>query len=405
MRFSAGWFKKLYSFAGTRKAELSEEESGSSRKEMAADEELVAKKPNLRMRLMGLFKREKTGLPVDEESSGQDEPQNELEVQQEVEASDGHFEQKDTEETPSKNLWTRLCAVFKRKSNEQAAADLADAAELFSRVEDGSQAATPAKRKTEKTEKGLEEDGAGQVDVSPKPGFFGRFIGIFRRKKKVGATEEDTEVRSGAEGEQVEGNIGASETPKNNLWTGLRSVFKRKSKEQSAVDLADAAELIPGGEGKSARVGKGRDDESVEGGEEEQPPTGLGARIGALVRKKIIWIPLLLVIIGSIAFVVSLKLSELRALERTQMLELEKKNKQLQEENKKLQALKKKTVIQPSKALGAPSQNKPAGSADAARQDSSDDCTINNKASAAEVLKRCIESFNATDQRGSAKVP
>jgi hypothetical protein len=145
MRFSAGWFKKLYSFAGTRKAELSEEESGSSRKEMAADEELVAKKPNLRMRLMGLFKREKTGLPVDEESSGQDEPQNELEVQQEVEASDGHLEKKDTEETPSKNLWTRLCAVFKRKSNEQAAADLADAAELFSRVEDGSQAAAPAK--------------------------------------------------------------------------------------------------------------------------------------------------------------------------------------------------------------------------------------------------------------------
>ncbi len=403
MRFSAGWFKKLYSFAGTRKAEPSEEESGSSRKEMAADEELAAKKPNLRMRLMGLFKREKTALPIDEESSGQDELQHELEVQQEVEVSDGHPEQKVAEEIPRKNLWTRLRAVFKPKSNEQAAADLADAAELFSRVEGGSQAAAPAKRKTEKAEKGLEGDSTGQVDASSKPGFFARFNEVFRRKKKVGETEEDTEARSGSEEEQVEESTGTS---KKNLWTRLRSIFKRKSKEQSAADLADAAELISGDEGKSAKVGKGRDEESaVEGGEEGQPPTGLGARIGALVRKKIIWIPLLLTIIGSIVFVVSLKLSEPRALERTQMLELEKKNKQLQEENKKLQALKKKTVIQPSKALGAPSQNKPAGSADAARQDSSDDCTINNKASAAEVLKRCIESFNATDQRGSAKVP
>lgn len=357
MRFSAEWFKKLFSFASKREETSLTDEAGSSHEKMVAEAEAeeVIEKPSLRKRLMGLFRRGKIGPSVEGESTWQDEPQAEPET--------------------------------KTQSGTEAAAPIDEAG-----------------------------DDGGEAEALPRPGIFARLIGIFRLRKKVSEAEAGEEDAGQVAEKKGDEPPGTEEVPQKKLWARLSAVFKRKSSGQSAADLADAGELFSWGEGqaaapveeKSAKIEKGKKDEKGDAKttdkkdslEDEEPtPPGFGTRISTLIRKKKVWIPLLLVIIGTVVFAVSLTLYQLRTREYARMLALEKKNKQLQEENKKLQATKKQTVAQPSKVPAAPSQNNQAdGSGTSAAQDSTDDCTVKNKASAAEILKKCIDNFNATDR-------
>lgn len=358
MRFSAGWFKKLFFFANKREKTSLTDEAGSSREKVVAEAEEVIEKASLRKRLMGLFRRGKNGLPDESESAGQDDTQ----------------------------------------------------AEPEAIVNSGIDVAAPIDN--------AGSDG-GEVEALPRPGVFARLIGIFRLRKKVGEVVEAGEKDAGHVAENKnDQQPGTEEAPKKSLWARLSAVFKRKSGEQSAADLADAGELFSWGEGeaaapvagKVAQIEKGKKDErgeskttdkkdSIEEGE-ESPPPGFGRRVSALIREKKVWIPLLLVIIGTAVFAVSLTFYQLRTREHARMLALEKKNKQLQEENKKLQPLKNQTVAKPSKAPATASRNNQAsgGPGTSSGQDATDDCTVKDKASAAEVLKRCIDSFNATDR-------
>lgn len=355
MRFTAEWFKKLFSFASKRRETSLTDEADLSHEESVAEAEIIIEKPSLRKRLMGLFSREKTGLPVESESAGEGEPEAEPET--------------------------------------KVQSDLRAAAPIDATGNDG-----------------------GEVEALPKPGIFARLIGIFRLRKKLGEAEAGEENTGQVAEKKGDEQPGTEEVPKKGLWTRLSTIFKRKSGEQSAADLADAGELFSWGEGqaaapvtgKAAKIEKGKKGEKgnskttdkKDSVEEEEPPTpGFGARVGALIRKKKVWIPLLLVIVGTLVFAVSLTLYQLRTREHARLVVLEKKNKQLQEENKKLQAPKKQTVAQPYKAPAAPSGNSQAGaSGTSAGQDTSDDCTVKNKSSAAEVLKRCIDNFNATNR-------
>lgn len=365
MRFSAAWFKKLFSFASKREKTSLTDEADLSHEKIVTEAEEVIEKPSLHKRLMGMFRRGKTGLPVESESAGQDKPhaEPETEVQPEIEA----------------------------------------AAPIDEAGKDG-----------------------GEVEALPKPGVFARLMGVFRRRKKASEAEAAGEEDAGQIVEKT-GQVaekkgdeqpGTEEAPKKGLWTRLRAVFSRKFSKRSAADLADAGELFSWSEGqaaapmveKAAKAEKDKKDEkgdskstdnksSIE--EEEQPAPGFGARIGPLLRNKKVWILLLLLLvtIGMLVFAVSFTLYKWRAREHVQVLELEKKNKRLQEENKKLQAPKKQTVTQPPKVPEAPSQNNRAGNPGASKgNDSTDDCTVSNKANAAEVLKRCIDSLNAMDR-------
>lgn len=365
MKFSAGWFKKLFPFAGKREGTPLTDEAGAALEEIVAEVEEIIEKPSLRKRLMGLFKREKNNQPEESESIGQDEPQ--------------------------------AVPATKALSDVEAAAP-------------------------------IDEAGNGEeVEALPKPGIFARLMGSFRRRKKA-VEAEANEEDDGQVAEKKDDDQSATEdASKKGLWTRLKAVFSRKSSKQSAAELADAGELFSWGEGqaavavdeKSKKEGKAEKAEKGKGGakedakedskpadqkvaaeEEEQPVAGFGARIGVLARNKKVWILLLLVSVITVVLVVSLTLYQMRTREHARLLELEKKNKQLQEENKKLQAPKKQTITQPPKGSEAPLKNNRAGNQGTGKgNDSTDDCTVSNKEDAAEALKRCIDSFNAVDRR------
>ena len=342
MRFTAEWFKQLFSFAGKREKTSLTDEAGASLEGIVAGAEEAVEKPSLRKRLRGLFRRGKTSQPEEGETIGQDEPQAEPETKAES-------------------------AVDEAGNN------------------------------------GKDED------VLPRPGVFARLMGVFRRRKKAVETEEKEagQVAEKKDGEQP----GLEEAPKKGLWARLRALLSRKSSKQSAADLADAGELFSWGEGQEAVPVAEKDkkdekgdskstDKKGEGEEEEPPATGFGARIGVLARNKKVWVLLLLVTIVIAVLAVSLTLYQMRTREHARMLELEKKNKQLQEENKKLQAPKKQAITQPPKGPEVPAKNNRAGNQGGEKgNDSTGDCTVSNKENAAEVLKRCIDGFNAMDRR------
>ena len=350
MRFTAEWFKQLFSFAGKREKTSLTDEAGASLEEIVAGAEEAVEKPSLRKRLMGLFKRVKISQPEESETIGQDEPQAESET--------------------------------KAQSDAEVAAPIDEAG-----------------------------NNGEDEDVLPRPGVFARLMGVFRRRKKAVETEENEEAAGQVAEKKGGGQPGLEEAPKKGLWARLRALLSRKSSKQSAADLADAGELFSWGEGQEAApvVEKGKKDEKGdskstdkkgEGEEEEPPATGFGARIGVLARNKKVWVLLLLVTIAIAVLAVSLTLYQMRTREHARMLELEKKNKQLQEENKKLQAPKKQAITQPPKGPEVPAKNNRAGNQGGEKgNDSTGDCTVSNKENAAEVLKRCIDGFNAIDRR------
>lgn len=364
MKFSAGWFKKLFPFAGKREETPLTDEAGAALEETVAEAEEIIEKPGLRKRLMGLFKREKYNQPEESESIGQDEPQ----------------------AVPATKVLTDV------------------------------EAAAP-----------IDEAGNGEeVEALPKPGIFARLMGSFRRRKKAVEAEANEEDAGQVAENKDDDQPATEDAPRKGLWALLKAVFSRKSSKQSAAELADAGELFSWGEGQAAvavdekgkkegkvekveKAEKGKGgakedakpaDQKVASEEEEQPVAGFGARIGVLARNKKVWILLLLVSVIAVVLVVSLTLYQMRTREHARLLELEKKNKQLQEENKKLQAPKKQTITQPPKGPEAPLKNNRAGNqAPGKGSDSTDDCTVSNKEDAAEALKRCIDSFNAVDRR------
>lgn len=348
MRFAAEWFKKLFSFARKREETSLAGEAGASLEKIVAEAEEIIEKPGLRKRLMGLFKRVKTSQPEESGTIGQDEPQAEAET--------------------------------KAQSDAEAAAPIDEAG-----------------------------NNGEDEDVLPRLGVFARLMGVFRRRKKAVETEEE---EAGQVAEKKGDEQPASEgKPKKGLWARLRALLSRKSSKQSAADLADAGELFSWGEGQEAvpvaekdkkdEKGDSKSADKKETVEEEEPPApGFGARIGVLARNKKVWVLLLLVTIVMAVLAVSLTLYQMRTREHARMLELEKKNKQLQEENKKLQTPKKQTMTQPPKGLEAPTKINQVGNPGIGKgSDSTDDCTVSSKDQAADVLKRCIDSFNAMDRR------
>lgn len=274
-----------------------------------------------------------------------------------------------------------------------------------------------------------------------KPGLRERLLGMFKRGK---AEQTDDEPGQPAEEPQTEVlpetqpgpmagseeavDVGAgigTEMSKPGLWTRLIGMFRWRPKIGEAGAQADATELFSWGEGEgqpqrvvqaaekvAQAAGKDSDKrKQAEGSEfpeegEELPAPGLGARVAKLLKKKIVLLALLLGIIMIGMATGGLLLYQQRQHEKARIEALEKKNKQLESENKKLQAVKQKPVAVPRKVPAKTAEREASPNAgDASDQGpgkpagSSDDCTVNNKASAAEVLKRCIENFNAADRR------
>lgn len=345
MRFAAEWFKKLFSFTGKRKETSLTGEAGTSLEEIVAESKEAVEKPNLRKRLLALFKRAENSQPEESETIVQDEPQ----------------------AVPESDV--EMAAPIDEAGNSE------------------------------------------EAEVLSKPGIFARLMDIFRRKEKAVETEANKEDAGQAAEWKDDEQLGTEEAPKKGLWARLRTVFSRKSREQSAAELADAGELFSWGEGQAAVpvAEKGKKDEKADSKfedkkgiveEGELPAPRFGARIGALARNKKVWVLLLLVTIVIAVLAVSLTLYQMRTREHARMLELEKKNKQLQEENKKLQAPKKQAITQPPKGPEVPAKINRAGNPGGEKgNDSTGDCTVSNKENAAEVLKRCIDGFNAMDRR------
>lgn len=234
------------------------------------------------------------------------------------------------------------------------------------------------------------------------------------REEKSAAPKQDADTDTPAlenEGTPASGRLAL-------WWAGLvmriKSFRLRKTGGTAAETAADAFawDSEPDRKPAAARSHTEPRGETEAQGEEEGVKRPFFPRLVAMLRRKPVWIGLAALAIGSVALTAVLALSSIsqqgeqsaagqvkspggqgKTLE-TKYQEMLEKNKKLEEENRKLLAARQHEVATASStATGS------ATAPDTRSKGGDMDCSITNKESAAETLKRCIEEYNATSGR------